>query len=30
MMEAVDKYIKGEGVSEIVDKYINAKLTVVV
>lgn len=30
MMEAVDKYIKGEGVSEIVDRYINAKLTVIV
>ncbi len=28
MMEAVDKYIKGEGTSEIVDRYINAKLTI--
>ena len=30
MTEAVDKYIKGEGVSEVVDRYINAKLTVMI
>lgn len=30
MMEAVDKYIKGEGTSEIVEKYVDAKLTVII
>lgn len=28
MMEAVDKYIKQQGKSEIIDEYINAKLEV--
>ncbi len=30
MMEAVDKYIKQQGKSEIIDKYINPKLEVVI